>query len=99
MTENYTKYKRLMMTYMSITNLHNAVALLRTLDEDAALMYDRDTAESINCVKEDFEDVLEHFRVGVRCPRCNSELYLSDLPQYDYVCVECDENFYAEECE
>lgn len=31
------------------------------------------------------------------CPRCHGKLLLSDLKQYDYVCPECDENFY--ECE
>ena len=31
------------------------------------------------------------------CPRCGCFLLESDLPQYDYVCMECDENFY--ECE
>lgn len=32
-----------------------------------------------------------------RCPHCGRPLFLSDLEQYDYVCSECDENFY--ECE
>lgn len=31
------------------------------------------------------------------CPHCNGTLLLSDLKQYDYLCPECDENFY--ECE
>lgn len=29
-----------------------------------------------------------------RCPHCGRPLLLSDLEQYDYVCSECDENFY-----
>lgn len=32
---------------------------------------------------------------GKRCKRCGHKLYLSDVPSYDYVCVECDENFYG----
>lgn len=28
-----------------------------------------------------------------KCPKCGKQLYLSDLPQYDYVCPWCDENF------
>ena len=32
-----------------------------------------------------------------RCPHCGRPLLLSDLEQYDYVCSECDENFF--ECE
>ena len=31
------------------------------------------------------------------CPRCGEKLWLSDLPEYDYVCSYCSENFY--ECE
>lgn len=29
-----------------------------------------------------------------RCPKCGSPLYVSDLCQYQCVCLECDENFY-----
>ena len=36
-------------------------------------------------------------KTNVKCHKCGSYLYLSDLPQYDYVCYECDENFF--ECE
>lgn len=32
-----------------------------------------------------------------KCPHCDAPLYCSDLPQYDYICIECEENFY--ECE
>ena len=32
------------------------------------------------------------------CPHCDRRLLLSDLKQYDYVCPECDENFYSVEC-
>ena len=31
------------------------------------------------------------------CPHCDNPLFVSDLPDYEYVCYECDENFY--ECE
>lgn len=35
----------------------------------------------------------------VRCPRCNSKLYISDLIGYAYLCPSCDENMYYTECE
>lgn len=41
--------------------------------------------------------VLKECETEKVCPFCNHKLYLSDLPQYDYVCVECDENFYESE--
>lgn len=28
------------------------------------------------------------------CPKCGKKLFKSDLPDYDYLCAECDENFY-----
>jgi hypothetical protein len=30
---------------------------------------------------------------GETCPKCGAPLYVSDLCQYMYVCLECDENF------
>lgn len=41
--------------------------------------------------------IVEEITTNKKCPRCGEILYCSDLPEYDYVCVECDENFY--ECE
>lgn len=32
-----------------------------------------------------------------KCPKCGDILYTSDIPNYDYLCIPCDENFY--ECE
>lgn len=44
------------------------------------------------------EKILEPFvAVGKKCPKCGEQMFISDLPQYDYVCYNCDENFY--ECE
>ena len=42
-------------------------------------------------------DVIDKITTNKKCPKCRRILYLSDLPQYDYVCTNCDENFY--ECE
>ena len=43
--------------------------------------------------------VLKECETEKVCPFCNHKLYLSDLPQYDYVCAEYDENFYEGEVE
>ena len=32
-----------------------------------------------------------------RCPKCGGMLRTSDLPEYSFVCPECDENFYGVE--
>lgn len=42
-------------------------------------------------------EVIKECETNKTCPFCEDKLYLSDLPQYDYVCANCDENFY--ECE
>lgn len=40
------------------------------------------------------EKVIARCTTGVKCPRCGNQLFKSDMPQYDYVCFECEENFY-----
>lgn len=49
------------------------------------------------CLNEIIHDIVISLKTDKMCPHCGNELYCSDLPQYDYVCPECDENFY--ECE
>lgn len=44
------------------------------------------------------DEILKPFvAVGKKCPKCGEQMFISDLPQYDYVCYNCDENFF--ECE
>lgn len=42
-------------------------------------------------------NIVKELLTDKRCPHCDAPLYCSDLPEYDYVCIECEENFY--ECE
>lgn len=37
----------------------------------------------------------ERCATEVKCPVCGEFLYLSDLKQYDFVCPNCDENFFS----
>lgn len=39
------------------------------------------------------KEILDKAKTDVPCPHCGNDLYVSDLPQYDYVCPDCDENF------
>lgn len=41
----------------------------------------------------------ELLKTNVKCPRCNKELYISDVIGYAYLCPSCDENMYYTECE
>lgn len=38
-------------------------------------------------------------RTNKKCPKCGEQLNKSDVKGYDYVCLECDENFYKGEVE
>lgn len=40
-----------------------------------------------------FQNYISRFLTDKKCPKCQKTLFLSDLPQYDYVCGKCDENF------
>lgn len=42
---------------------------------------------------ESMRKILADFQTKEKCPRCGMPLYMSDLPQYHYVCHDCDENF------
>ena len=37
---------------------------------------------------------ISRFSTDALCPHCGKRLFLSDLPQYAYVCYDCDENFF-----
>lgn len=42
----------------------------------------------------------ELFSASVRCPKCGKAMHMrvSDIPEYAYQCIECDEDFYSIEC-
>lgn len=48
-------------------------------------------------LRQNIDDVYRKISTNKNCPKCGATLCFSDLPQYDYVCTICDENFY--ECE
>lgn len=43
------------------------------------------------------QPIIKELLTEKTCPHCKTFLFKSDSPQYDYVCPDCDENFY--ECE
>lgn len=38
--------------------------------------------------------IFDEFGTNKKCFRCGSQLLVSDLPDYTYLCFECDENMY-----
>lgn len=47
-------------------------------------------------IKQDLRHKI-HSQYGTdkKCFRCGSQLLISDLKQYEYLCLECNENFYS----
>jgi formylmethanofuran dehydrogenase subunit E len=54
-----------------------------------------DDSFDLDDVYESLASVLDKLRRSQQCPQCDEayEIYVSDLPQYDFVCVRCNENF------
>ena len=44
-------------------------------------------------------DIFERFGTNKKCPKCGSQLLVSDIESYDYLCFECDENMFSFEVE
>ena len=90
-TENF-KLNQEHMSDLSIVDVVHVVNGIENVIEelDFQLEYLKKVVEYISKVK-------TRCITDKECPHCGSLLYCSDLPQYDYVCAECDENFY--ECE
>lgn len=40
------------------------------------------------------DNIYRKFGTNRKCFRCCTRLVISDLPQYDYLCLQCDENFF-----
>ena len=84
-----------------------AVESLSIVDIVKAIDYINELSRFIpqeNEVLDYLEDVVEPLvkvqnilLTNKECPHCGFYLFQSDLPQYDYVCAECDENFYESE--
>ena len=79
------------MSEISISSLANLVNCVKAL----ALSADKEDEilEGFDAILEPFERVLKKLQTKEHCPKCGYSLYKSDLPHYDYVCPECNENF------
>jgi len=91
-TENYAAHMEAISS-LSIAHVVKAVdyivALSQFLNDDNEILDDMDS------ILEPFYTVINKLRTEETCRHrdCGSNLYKSDLPQYDYVCPACDENF------
>lgn len=90
-TQNYQRYVKELLSTISlgdILRLSNLVTALCDL-----IPPEKELVEETVLLIETMDDRLAEFRTDNPCPRCGQPLYLSDLPQYNEVCYECEENF------
>ena len=91
-TDSFIEHKDAMQE-LSITQIIKVVdyvvALSQYINDDNEILDDMDS------ILEPLYAVIKELRTDEICrhSNCGSFLYKSDLPQYDYVCPECDENF------
>lgn len=76
---------------LSIVNIMKAVDYINELS--MYILKGNDVLNYLNDVVEPLCKVIDKCRTDEVCPKCGCTLFKSDLPQYEYVCGECDENF------
>ena len=80
---------------LSITDIVKAVDYINELS--SFIPSNNEVLDYLSDIVEPIVKVIDKCRTDKECPHCGCYLFKSDLPQYAYVCAECDENF--DECE
>lgn len=89
-TENYIKQKELIKN-LSVTDL---IKVVDYVDELASFIpQSNEVLDNLYEYTNPITKIFSAAETDKECPNCGNKLYLSDLPQYDYVCPDCDENF------
>lgn len=94
---NYNFLKRLKIFYESIEELLNSEKM--NLDDNFFGILDN-TKNTISKLYEKTYKIIKNnnensLETKEDCPQCSEKLKISDLIDYDYVCEDCDENFYS----
>lgn len=95
-SDNYKKADKVL-SNVDVETIAKACSAITTLISNMNI--DADYEKRLCEVNEKVADILNIGRAlkthgkHNKCPKCGRQLYLSDLPQYDYVCPWCDENF------
>ena len=89
-TENFNKHHEVMSNF-SIAALIRASDYINKLS--SFIPQDNEVLDDLEEIQSPLKDVIEELRTNEECTHCGGDLFMSDLPQYDYVCPICDENF------
>ena len=91
-TKNYLAHREALSS-LSIVDIVRVVDYVVSLSQ--FLNDDLEILNHMDSILEPFYAVIHQLKTEEICRRegCGSSLYKSDLPQYDFVCPLCDENF------
>ena len=89
-TKNYEEHQKTI-SKLSVVSLIRVVENIDCLSD--FINKDNEVLDDIGSMLEPFEKAILQLKTDNLCLHCGGNLYKSDLPQYDYVCPDCDENF------
>lgn len=88
---NYERYREAKCD-LGLTDIVNAFdyiqALMRHVPQDSPLR------EYYEDVIKPLDNFVSNCITAKECPKCERNLFYSDVEDYEYVCTYCDENFY-----
>lgn len=89
-TQNYIEFCKALnnLSLRDIIQITNRMATLSAL-----VSTEPEFEDATNEVLYPLRKIINDLITDKKCPKCGKPLFKSDLPQYDYICVECDENF------
>ena len=88
---NYELYLDKLTSMIDISDLEYVVKALKDQSDPIEADISRMAATKT------LEEILRRMQTDKKCPRCGKTLCLSDLPEYDYLCTDCQENFFEVE--
>lgn len=91
---NYEKFQKAKCD-LSMTDIVNAFDFIQALI--GFVPEGDELRKAYEYVIEPLNKIVSECSTEARCPHCGRPMFYSDLENYDYVCTECDENFY--DCE
>lgn len=95
-TDNFIKQVEIM-SHISVSELANFIDLFNRVC--SLVPTDNEVFDDMETIIEPIYKACSDCRTDKDCPECGHSLYYSDLPQYDFCCPVCNENFYKCEVE
>lgn len=89
-TDNYKEHQRALAD-LSITDIVKASDYINELA--SFIPTNNEVLDYLGSIQKPLLKAIRTLQTKEECPQCGCVLYSSDLPQYNFVCPECDENF------